>query len=91
MRFLAALLLLAGCAAPDPMSVVSMDGASVTISEGTRSVRIVVVDEMPRGCEGKVGCAWYTHDPCEIYVFADTRFEVLGHELKHCFDGRFHS
>jgi len=29
-------------------------------------------------------------DPCFIYTYPDPSFDLLGHELLHCFKGRWH-
>lgn len=36
------------------------------------------------------GCARWTAYTCEIYTDVDTTHEILGHEVRHCFQGRFH-
>lgn len=37
------------------------------------------------------GCYKMIEDVCHIYVQdGEENFAYLGHELKHCFDGRFH-
>ena len=43
--------------------------------------------------QGKLlGCAFWTYDgkKCQIYVTEGTSQEVLGHELRHCYEGAFH-
>lgn len=36
------------------------------------------------------GCAGRVNDFCVIYTGKDTTTAILGHELRHCFDGSFH-
>jgi hypothetical protein len=36
------------------------------------------------------GCARYNAKSCRIITAKTTTMEILGHELRHCFEGRFH-
>ena len=36
------------------------------------------------------GCARYNAKFCRITTARTTSMEILGHELRHCFEGRFH-
>lgn len=36
-------------------------------------------------------CARYTAKTCTIITGAETSHAILGHELRHCFEGRFHN
>jgi hypothetical protein len=40
---------------------------------------------------GVVGCAIWEGWVCTIYTRRMTSHEVLGHELRHCFEGHFHN
>jgi hypothetical protein len=35
-------------------------------------------------------CALYTSKTCTIITGVETSHAILGHELRHCFEGRFH-
>lgn len=35
-------------------------------------------------------CARYTSTTCTIITGPETSHAILGHELRHCFEGRFH-
>jgi hypothetical protein len=37
-----------------------------------------------------LGCAKYDKTSCTIYTGKTTSMEILGHELRHCFEGKFH-
>ena len=37
-----------------------------------------------------LGCAKYNAKTCRIYTGKVTTMETLGHELRHCFEGKFH-
>jgi hypothetical protein len=36
------------------------------------------------------GCAIYNKKSCKILTSKTTSMEILGHELRHCFEGKFH-
>ena len=37
-----------------------------------------------------LGCAIYNKKSCRIITGKTTTMETLGHELRHCFEGKFH-
>ena len=39
---------------------------------------------------GVSGCAVWTGMSCTIYTRPMTSHEILGHELRHCFEGHYH-
>jgi len=40
---------------------------------------------------GKIrACAKWTSKSCTIYTAPETSHAILGHELRHCFEGHFH-
>ena len=40
---------------------------------------------------GKIrACAKWTSKSCTIYTAPETSHAILGHELRHCFEGNFH-
>lgn len=61
----------------------------------------VVADDVQTLCRQRLGgstddyllgCATWSraHDSCTVYTARRTTQEVLGHEVRHCFEGRFH-
>jgi hypothetical protein len=36
------------------------------------------------------GCAVWNETTCTIYTLPMTSHEILGHELRHCFEGNYH-
>ena len=38
-----------------------------------------------------LGCAKYNKNSCRILTAKTTSMETLGHELRHCFEGKFHN
>ena len=80
------------------------DEAFVADPKDTPSViRWVVVPDPDRECralqgdfsreskQGKIrACAKWTSKTCTIYTAPETSHALLGHELRHCFEGKFH-
>jgi hypothetical protein len=95
MRYGLLVLLLSGC------------GSFVAVPEDKRisndpTVRWVVVDDAEKECVARgsdkpkpwriiTGCAQYGKYTCTIITNKTTTMETLGHELRHCFEGQFHS
>ena len=85
--------LLLGCATYD---------APVKAEVGSRSTWVTwtVVEDVDNFCrrigvkierEMKACARWNTSlYRCDIFTDRDTTHAVLGHELRHCFDGHFH-
>ena len=44
----------------------------------------------PRPYQQIAGCALYNQNTCKIITAKSTSMAVLGHELRHCFEGKFH-
>lgn len=69
-------------------------------------IRWVVVDDPDAECRAARGdsnkdfarrtggeikaCARYTNKSCTIITGPETSHAILGHELRHCFEGKFH-
>jgi hypothetical protein len=64
-------------------------------SPGTRLVTWVVSEDLHECAALKQyshlwGCAKWSDFSCTIYTKPRTSVEVLGHEVRHCFEGHFH-
>jgi hypothetical protein len=46
--------------------------------------------EEPGPFKHLLGCAIYNKKVCRIVTGKTTSMEILGHELRHCFEGKFH-
>ena len=46
-------------------------------------------DEIPKRLT-VYGCAAISKDYCTIYTGKTTTMPILGHEFRHCFEGKFH-
>ena len=82
----------------------SADEAFVANPKETPSViRWVVVPDPDAECRSQQGdfsrdsgrgkiraCAKWTSKTCTIYTAPETSHAILGHELRHCFEGKFH-
>lgn len=82
----------------------SADEAFVANPKETPSViRWVVVPDPDAECRGLQGevyqsnrngkiraCAKWTSKTCTIYTAPETSHAILGHEMRHCFEGKFH-
>jgi hypothetical protein len=95
--------LLAQAQAPRYASRTSADEAFEARPKPTASViRWVVSDDPDTECRQAAGqklqdrrgeiraCAVYTSKTCTIITSVETSHAILGHELRHCFEGRFH-
>ena len=95
--------LLAQAQAPRYASRTSADEAFEANPKPTASViRWVVSDDPNTECREAAGqklqdrrgeiraCAVYTSKTCTIITGTQTSHAILGHELRHCFEGRFH-
>jgi hypothetical protein len=95
--------LLAQAQAPRYASRTSADEAFEANPKSTASViRWVVSDDPNTECRVAAGqklqdrrgeiraCAVYTSKTCTIITGVETSHAILGHELRHCFEGRFH-
>jgi hypothetical protein len=62
----------------------------ITVDDVTEEcVRLGAKD--PRPVREIAGCATYNQTACKIITAKSTSLEVLGHELRHCFEGKFHN
>ncbi len=37
------------------------------------------------------GCAGWTDNACVVITGSTTTHQILGHEIRHCFEGNFHN
>jgi hypothetical protein len=44
----------------------------------------------PGAFQNILACAIYNKNSCKIMTAKTTSMETLGHELRHCFEGKFH-
>lgn len=96
-------IVLTGCATATPpaSTLTSTDLEFQTQSAyATKAITVVPVDNITEACrelsplhQGKtfLGCAKYNNRACTIYVSRTTRLSILGHELRHCFEGHWHN
>ena len=71
---------------PDSQSVTITWITAGDITEKCHSVGL------PYRYDGWLGCATVSTDgkSCTIYTNKHTSHEILGHEIRHCFQGAFH-
>ena len=64
-----------------------------------KSIRWVVLDNVSAFCQSKVplvgtqrvlACSEYTNKTCTIYTGRSTDMAIVGHEIRHCFEGQWH-
>jgi hypothetical protein len=103
MKYLAILILLGlvGCAStPQPTATSKHDLAFTAQSTYVaKRVEWIVVDNIDSACHGVtaitsgqryLGCAKFTATSCKVYTARNTTLSILGHEIRHCFEGRWH-
>jgi len=96
MRKLVLLFLLSpvAFAGPDVPFIQKPDSHSVTITWITAGDITEKCHEvgLPYRYDGWQGCATVSVDgkSCVIYTNKHTSHEILGHEIRHCFQGAFH-
>ena len=94
MRYYIISLLLVGC------STFTAKSYDERITEAT-VVTWITADDVEKEClkagakkpgtfQHLLGCAKYNEKSCRIYTGKVTTMETLGHELRHCFEGKFH-
>ena len=64
-----------------------------------KRVEWIVVDDIDTVCKGfaplmegrrYVGCTFFNSTSCRVYTDRNTSLSVLGHEIRHCFEGQRH-
>ena len=63
----------------------------VTVPDPDAECRAMQGDFSRDSGRGKIrACAKWTSKTCTIYTAPETSHALLGHELRHCFEGKFH-
>jgi hypothetical protein len=64
-----------------------------------KTIRWVVVENVSAVCQGKMpalagqrilACSEYNNHSCTIYTGLITDMAIVGHEIRHCFEGQWH-
>ena len=64
-----------------------------------KSIRWVVVENVSAVCQNKIpalsgqrilACSEYNNRACTIYTGRTTDMAIVGHEIRHCFEGAWH-
>jgi hypothetical protein len=94
-----ALVMLSGCATsqtPNPAYNIQFE-AQPNLPEKT--IRWVVVENVSAVCQNKIpalsgqrilACSEYNNRSCTIYTGRVTDMAIVGHEIRHCFEGAWH-
>lgn len=92
-------VILTGCASAQPAALGSTDeDFRAQPQYATKSITIVPVDDVSEVCRSAgldqnkrfLGCSKYNNRSCTIYISRTSRHSILGHELRHCFEGQWH-
>lgn len=60
------------------------------------SIEVKYVNEPHVECTRRVnhssalGCAYWNNEKCWIIIGQKTSYTIIGHEIRHCFEGNFH-
>jgi len=64
-----------------------------------KTIRWVVLENVSSFCQGKMpalsnqrilACSEYNNHTCTIYTGPVTDMAIVGHEIRHCFEGQWH-
>jgi hypothetical protein len=64
-----------------------------------KTIRWVVVENVSAVCQNKMpalagqrilACSEYNNQTCTIYTGLITDMAIVGHEIRHCFEGQWH-
>ena len=64
-----------------------------------KTIRWVVLENVSSFCQGKMpalsnqrilACSEYNNHTCTIYTGPVTDMAIVGHEIRHCFEGEWH-
>jgi hypothetical protein len=98
---IAMLVSLVGCAGAQPMPPSGKHDLEFTAQSTypIKRVEWIVVDDIDAACRGMsplmegrryVGCTQFNATSCRVYTGRNTTLSVLGHEMRHCFEGHWH-
>ena len=103
MKYLTVLILigLVGCASTPVEPLTSKHDMEFTAQPSYSAKRIewIAVDNVDAVCQGftpvmngrrYVGCAKFNATSCKVYTAKNTSLSILGHEIRHCFEGHWH-
>ena len=45
---------------------------------------------LPTFKQASMACSFWTHNTCYIITARNTDHDTIGHEIRHCFAGKFH-
>ena len=87
-------LVVSGCASHDDRFTSPQNRAVVvrwiTVDDVDQYCRDLGAKALPYPVIEVYGCATYTKTKCTIYTSHTTTNAIVGHELRHCFDGNYH-
>ena len=87
--YIVVLLITSGCASTPYNSTPRIVMQTIAIEFGAAK-------QVQRFCraitkeENAIGCAMWDDESCRIYLPENTTNEILGHEMRHCLDGKWH-
>ena len=102
MRYLLMLIVvsLVGCATA-PAPVVDRHDLEFTALPVHKPKRVewIVVDDVSKVCQGHapikgkeyIACARFNDHVCKVYTKSKLTLSILGHEMRHCFEGHWHN
>jgi hypothetical protein len=95
LTLIAALLLASGMASAQSYNI--QFEARPNLPE--KIIRWVVLENVSSFCQGKMpalsnqrilACSEYNNHTCTIYTGPVTDMAIVGHEIRHCFEGQWH-
>ena len=94
-----ALLVLSGCATSQTSNPVYNIQFEAQPNLPEKNIRWVVVENVSEFCQAKspwlgnqrvLACSEYNSRLCIIYTGRTTDLAIVGHEIRHCFEGQWH-
>jgi hypothetical protein len=90
-----------GCASSQPVTSKSQYDLEFTAQTDhvPKRVEWIVVDNIDAVCQGfapvmngrhYLGCTKFNATSCRVYTARNTSLSILGHEIRHCFEGHWH-
>ena len=96
-KFTSIIILLFACGMSHAQSYNIQFEAQPNLPE--KSIRWVVIEDVSRFCQAKMpllgnqrvlACSEYNNRTCTIYTGRVTDMAIVGHEIRHCFEGAWH-